>query len=317
MLPKITIGITCFNAEDTIGDAILSAQQQTYGNFEIIVVDDCSTDNSVAVIENAIAGAANARLIRHEQNTGVAGGYNSIVTNAQGEFVAFFDDDDTNDNTKLEKQHERLTAYEKKAGTDFVFCYTNRKVFYPGDTEPREFRYAIGRTAPEPHGEMVADYLTWNSGVPGHVWGFFGAGTLMTRKTTFEKVGPFDLDFRRCSEWDLAFRAARLGAHFIAVDEPLLHQHITPTTDKAGRRPLQFSLLLREKHKNFLRKKGVYHSARMIARARFFGSIGQMWKARFFSLLACLLSPHRAGLFVLRKWLRKGWARLQNQKNTT
>ena len=78
--PLITIGITCFNAQDTIDNAIQSALDQDYPNIEIIVVDDYSTDNSKKVIEDAYKDKIN--IILHEKNCGVAVSRNTIINNA-------------------------------------------------------------------------------------------------------------------------------------------------------------------------------------------------------------------------------------------
>ena len=90
----VTIGITCFNAEETIKRAIRSALGQDWQNIEILVVDDCSTDSSVEIITKAITNDSRARLIKHVKNCGPAGARNTILDQACGEFIAFFDDDD-------------------------------------------------------------------------------------------------------------------------------------------------------------------------------------------------------------------------------
>jgi len=88
--PLITIGLTCFNAADTIGRAIAAALKQDWPNLEIVIVDDCSKDNSTDVIDAYARQDQRVRLIRHEQNTGFAGALNTLIANAQGEFIAIF-----------------------------------------------------------------------------------------------------------------------------------------------------------------------------------------------------------------------------------
>ncbi len=112
--PLITIGITSFNAEDTIARAIESAFAQDYPNIEIIIVDDCSSDESCTVIQKAIKGYPVARLIPHETNTGFAGALNTIINTAKGAFIAIFDDDDVSLPPRLSAQYQRIIDYEKK-----------------------------------------------------------------------------------------------------------------------------------------------------------------------------------------------------------
>src|SRR5262249_1773908 len=126
--PLITIGITCYNAADTIARAMHSALRQDWPCFEVIIVDDRSTDGSVRIIEEFISREPRARLIVHERNTGVAAARNTIVDNARGDFVAYFDDDDVSVPDRLRAQWRRLIDYERAAHARLVFCYANRNV---------------------------------------------------------------------------------------------------------------------------------------------------------------------------------------------
>ncbi|HRK98359.1 MAG: glycosyltransferase family 2 protein [Alphaproteobacteria bacterium] len=302
---KITIGITCYNAEATIVQAIESACMQDYADFEIVVVDDCSQDNSVSLVKEAIKDKTNILLVCHKENKGYPSALNSIIENAQGDYIAFFDDDDMSRSDRLSEQLVRIQAYGRLHRTDFIFCYTNRNILLVGETIPSGKAFAIGRTFPEPHGLDVADFLLWHSGASGFVWGMFGSCTLMAPRSAFLKVGPFDPDFRRCAEWDLAVRAAFMGAHFISVDQPLVCQRKTPTRDKAGKIPLKYAMMLRKKHKNYLDAKGVYAASLMIARARYFGGKHRMVWSRFYHFLACCLAPRTIGYETACRVLRR------------
>jgi GT2 family glycosyltransferase len=119
----------------------------------------------------------------------------------------------------------------------------------------------------------------------------FGSCTLMARRETFLSVGPFDEDFRRCAEWDMAVRAAFRGAHFIAVDQPLVTQHKTDGVEKFGTVPLRYALRLRDKHKSYLTERRLYRASRAMARAQFYGGKGRAWTSRAYALIACVLSP--------------------------
>lgn len=289
--PLITIGITCFNAADTIEKAIDGALAQDWENLEILIVDDASKDNSIEIVEAKTQLDPRVKLVKHPENKGFPGALNTIVSHASGEFIAFFDDDDISAPDRLRKQYGRITAYEKEHGTNLVFCYTNRNVIAAQDSRHLYSFHAIGHQAPEPHGPMVADFILWSSGEKNYVWGMFGSCTLMMRKAAIEKIGGFDEFFRRNTEWDLAVRGAFMGAHFIAANEYLVTQIKTPTSDKAGKIPLQYSLKLREKHKDYLKGKGLYLVARIVARSRFYGGKGKKGKSLFLFAIACLMAP--------------------------
>ena len=141
------------------------------------------------------------------------------------EFVTFFDDDDESRQDRLTKQWRRLTDYERLRGAELVLCYANRDVVGTGQARSNHVAMAIGREPPEPSGPIVANYLFGHLADSHHVWGMLGSGTLMARRRTFLAVGGFDKSFRRYEEWDFAVRAAFQGAHFIAVNEPLIIQY--------------------------------------------------------------------------------------------
>jgi glycosyltransferase involved in cell wall biosynthesis len=123
--PLITIGITCFNAADTILRSVKSALAQDWPNFEVVIADDGSVDGSIDVILAAIANESRATLIGHKSNAGPAASRNTIVSAAKGEFIAFFDDDDESLPGRISNQVKTLTAYESLAGTRLIACYAS------------------------------------------------------------------------------------------------------------------------------------------------------------------------------------------------
>jgi len=292
--PLISIGFTCFNAEKTIGYALQSALDQTWPSIEIIVVDDGSTDNSIQIVQNLQKNDPRIILIQHEHNQGTAVARTTIAQNANGEFLAYFDDDDKAMPERLKKQYERIIKYENKTGTDIVFCYSDRYVIKAGQTEIDHIGYGMGRISPEPYGEDIVDLLLWKSAMDQKTQeniGAIGSGTLMMRLSVFEKVGYFDPDFRRYAEWDLAIRAALKGAHLISVPEPLIIQYKTPTSEKKGLKPLYYSVLLRKKNKDYLSSKGVYRASVFLARSKFYFSKKYKIKGILNLGLACLYAP--------------------------
>jgi glycosyltransferase involved in cell wall biosynthesis len=289
----ITIGVTCYNAEGTIEAALESAAGQRWLNKEIVVVDDCSTDGSIPLIRAFMAGRPDIviRLIDKKTNAGYPAALNTILAEARGAFVAFFDDDDLSDPDRLEQQAARTEQYEKAHGTNAILCYTNRAVIREGETAPSHIARAIGRTPPEPSGAAVADYILWSRGAPGFTWGMFGSCTLMARASVLRALNGFDEDFRRCAEWDFAIRHALAGGHFVAVDRPLVTQRKTAGSDKGGAVSLNFALKLRQKHKNWLCRRHAYPGACLVARSRYYGAQDRAWASRLTYLCATMLCP--------------------------
>ena len=100
----VSIIIPLYNSEKFIKDTINSVLFQTYTNWEVIIVDDCSTDNSVEIILKIIDNNSNIRLIKLENNVGSAQSRNTALELANGRFITFLDSDDIWHSDKLEKQ---------------------------------------------------------------------------------------------------------------------------------------------------------------------------------------------------------------------
>lgn len=276
-MPLITIGITCYNAQETIGRAIASALAQDWPDFEVFVVDDCSSDVSVAAVQAAIKGCENARLIAHEVNTGPAGARQTILQEAKGDFIAFFDDDDESLPERLKIQYMRIVAYEAESGSDLVACYASGRRLYPNGYEM--FMAAIGSGGRGPVGVQVADYQLFYGKKPDV---FYGAGTptcsLMARKEVFAAVGGFDPSLRRVEDVDFAIALGLKGGHFIGCPEVLYIQHASEGGDKSPEKNMESEVALAEKYADYLRTVGRYEYARRWPLVRYYHFKGQHTK---------------------------------------
>ena len=301
--PLISIGITCYNAEDTIERAVYSALAQRWRNFEIIIVDDCSSDNSAAIIKALADQYDEIYFIQHHTNRGFPAALNTICANSSGEFLAFFDDDDESSPDRLESQYKRILVAEASYPGRPILCYSNRNIVEQGNSLASQVAYAIGRETPEPHGQVVADFLLLLTEPRPYVWGQFGSCTLMTRKHVLSGIGYFDERFRRMAEWDMAIRVCESDAYFVAVNRPLVTQYKTPGEgkEKSGATPLKYALLLRKKHAKYLKQKRLYFSSLALARVRFYYSQGAKLKMRLFIVVAILCSPSQLLIPLLNK----------------
>lgn len=268
-VPLVTIGITCFQASDTIARAIISALDQDWPNTELIIVDDCSEDDSVGIIQNMIVGINHASLIRHEINSGPAASRNTLLENASGQFLAFFDDDDVSLPSRVRIQFDKLIAYELKHGVDMIACYASGVRRYSNGYELNVS--AIGSRPMAPNAEEVADYLLFNNRKSNV---FYGGGTptcaLMARTSTFRAVGSFDSSLRRVEDIDFAIRLAMLGGHFIGCPDSLYIQYPTYALDKSPQKNFEAELKVIEKNKIYLERKKRYDYSRMWFRIRYY-----------------------------------------------
>lgn len=100
----VSIIMPSYNSEDYIKDSIDSVMNQTYKNWELLIVDDSSTDQTVSIIRNHIKNDARIKLEVLRQNSGAAIARNQAVEKAKGKYLAFLDSDDLWDEKKLSKQ---------------------------------------------------------------------------------------------------------------------------------------------------------------------------------------------------------------------
>lgn len=102
-VPTVSVVIPLYNARRFVAEAVRSILKQSFGDFELIVIDDGSTDGSDRVVEEAAAGDPRLRLVRQE-NKGVSAAANHGMNLARGEFLARMDADDVSLPVRLEKQ---------------------------------------------------------------------------------------------------------------------------------------------------------------------------------------------------------------------
>ena len=258
---RVTIGITCFNARDTILRAIDSALAQDWPEIEVIVVDDASTDGSADLIEERLAAVPNAHLFRLERNGGVAAARNVIVEHATGAFICVFDDDDESLPNRVPVQHATLIAAEAAHETQRVACYASTERRYANGYT--KLAQAIGSQPEAPHGSGLADYLLFHRRIPG--W-FYGAGvptcSLMARTGIFRELGGFDPRLRRLQDVDFAIRLALTDGWFVGTSEPLLVQNITYGPDKAREIARDCAILIATKNEAYLRSVNRFDYAR-------------------------------------------------------
>ncbi|MCO5259144.1 MAG: glycosyltransferase family 2 protein [Crocinitomicaceae bacterium] len=114
----ISIITPVFNCENYIEATIDSILNQTYTNWELILVDDCSTDKSVAIIQAKYLQDSRIQLLQNTSNLGAAGSRNNGITASKGKYICFLDSDDFWKPTKLELQQAFQVA------NNYAFTYT-------------------------------------------------------------------------------------------------------------------------------------------------------------------------------------------------
>lgn len=140
--PLVSVITPTYNSEAYIQQTIESVKNQKYQNWEMIIVDDCSKDNTVEIVKNEAEKDERIRLIQLQKNSGAAVARNTAIRNAKGKYIAFLDSDDLWYPEKLEKQ---VTFMQEK---DIAFSFTSYRIINEDGTEtdkiiqvPKEIDY--------------------------------------------------------------------------------------------------------------------------------------------------------------------------------
>lgn len=109
----LTLAICVYNAERYVEETLKSVMNQTFQGFELLIVDDCSTDGSVALVERFFEdNPRQYELVRFEVNGGIANARNFALNHAKTKFLLFLDADDLFDATLIEKEYNRIVSDE-------------------------------------------------------------------------------------------------------------------------------------------------------------------------------------------------------------
>lgn len=196
-MPTISVIIPAYNAEKTILETIQSVQQQTFSDFELIIINDGSTDRTLELLNTIQDPRIKTFSCKIK---GVSEARNWGISQANGEFIAFLDADDLWTPDKLERQLAALRQ-NPKAGVAYSWTlFMDEQGEYFHADEPIFFE-----------GNVYGQLLLRN---------FIASGSNpLIRREALESVGEFDSTLTHCEDWDYWFR---LAAHwpFVVVPKP-------------------------------------------------------------------------------------------------
>jgi glycosyltransferase involved in cell wall biosynthesis len=182
--PQVSIIIPSHNREKYLGLAIQSVLIQTFTNFELIVVDDGSTDGSLQIAQQFAASDTRIKVLASEQNQGEASALKKGFDTAQGEFVGQVDSDDL-----LEPQALELTVEALEGDPGLGIVYTN---YIDIDEDGNKVRVGMRCSIPYSAERLLTKMMVFHF-------------TLM-RKSIYQSVGGFNPKFDPVQDYDLLLR---------------------------------------------------------------------------------------------------------------
>jgi hypothetical protein len=203
-LGSISVIVPAFNAAATLAETLDSVIAQTYPDWELLVVDDGSSDATGEIAEEYGRRDPRIRVIS-QANGGESAARNAGIAQACYEWLVFLDSDDWIAPTHLQKLIAELAAHPD---LDAVHCGSVR-VTEGGIQIPEDYQAPTGDLFP---------VLARRAAFPVHA--------CMVRKSLVEAVGKLDTSLKTCPDWDLWQRIARAGARFGAVREVLAYYRV-------------------------------------------------------------------------------------------
>ena len=234
----ISVIIPTYNRGNLIKRAINSILNQTYQNIEIIVVDDCSNDNTEEVVKGI--NSSKIKYIKHEKNYGACRARNTGIENASGDYIAFLDSDDEWLSDKLEKQLKFMN--DKDA--DIVICN-----FYYDKHGKKTLKID------KDHSEVIRkeEILASN---------WVTTGSILVKKEVIMDINGFDESLARYQDWDLILRIMDKYTVYL-LNEPLLilyFQEVSITNSTSKKKKYDALIKIYEKNEIWYKNNLVSYS---------------------------------------------------------
>lgn len=181
--PRVSVVIPTYNNARFVAEAVESVLQQTYRDYEIVVIDDGSTDTT----RDVLAPFQDRIHYLHQENAGAGAARNRGIEESRGELIAFLDSDDLWYKTKLEKS---VAAFDRDREAGLVY---NRYLQRDLDSGRERRGHVFGRS-----GRVAAEYILFFRGVH--------TSSVVIRRECFEKCGRFDPSLQLSQDVDLWLR---------------------------------------------------------------------------------------------------------------
>lgn len=235
MQPLISIITPNYNASKFVSETIESVLNQTYENWEMIIVDDCSTDDSVAIIEDFIKSDQRIKLIKLTVNSGPAIARNSAIEVSNGKYIAFLDSDDRWFPQKLEIQLEFMQH------TNCVLSYSS----YYSVNEKKEKQKLLN----------VKEKVTYNDLLTNN---YIGCLTAMYSVHHIGKVYMPNVSKRQ--DWGLWLKITKNGVIAYGIQQPLAWYTRREASVSSNKfKLLAYNWRIYREHENLNMLKSIYY----------------------------------------------------------
>lgn len=226
-VPVISVLMPAYNAEKYIAESIESILNQTFTDFEFIIIDDCSTDKTWEIIQEYADKDKRIITLKNEKNLGIAGNRNKLVSLAKGKYIVWQDADDISMPYRIEHQYDFM---EKNPEVGISGGYL---LFFD---ESRDL--------------CVRKYASSDAILRKKIFRYspVSQGAAIIRKSIINNMVPFDVSLKQAEDLDLSFRIGRLSS-FANIQEVVLkyRQHDKSVSFEKIRENIKYTLEVRKR----------------------------------------------------------------------
>lgn len=204
----VSVIIPTYHRTDIIKNAIDSVREQTYRNWELLVVDDYGTDFLEEYLKKEYGEDSRIKYKCNTREKGVSGARNTGILEAQGEYIAFLDSDDIWDKNHLEALLESMILENINMG--FALWYEGTKDNLKKIGERQEFKQLLNRALKELKVKQTEKYYVWNEDFYEFTiityFYCYHLNTMIVKKSLLLDVGMFDEELISNEDCDLLFK---------------------------------------------------------------------------------------------------------------
>jgi glycosyltransferase involved in cell wall biosynthesis len=191
----VSVVMSAYNSEITIAESIESILNQSYQNFEFLIIDDCSTDKTSEIVESYQKKNNNIKLIKNKTNLGLTKSLNILIEKSSGQYIARQDADDISLHHRVQEQMKILKS------DNLDFCTTRAII-----KDSMKLRPGISSFLPK---KAVLKFKN-----P------FIHGTLLAKKTAINGIGNYDENFYYAQDYKLFFDLLKYNYNFKVILKP-------------------------------------------------------------------------------------------------
>ncbi len=207
----LSIVMSVYNGEKMVGKAIESMLNQTYDDFEFIIIDDCSKDQTLEILYDYQKKDSRIKVLKNKKNLGIAASLNKGILESKGEWIVRMDDDDESLPDRLEKQIDFIQNHPD------VDIFGGKAIFQDinGNEMPNYFH-----NWPPIDTNDIEKFLYHNSPIIHP--------TVFIRKQSLFNLGLYNKDFSGAEDYELWIRAWENGLNIKNIDDVLIRYTVNP-----------------------------------------------------------------------------------------